>query len=135
MANYVLDSFALLAFFRNEPGADTVEKLLNEAAEDKHELYITAVNAGEVFYMSQRKDGAAKAMLAWDAMKKFPLHFIEIGLEFSLQAAKIKASHKLSCADAFAAALTIQKKATLITGDDEFNALAGQPGFKVKYIV
>ena len=36
MANYVLDSFALLAFFRDEPGADIVEPLLNAAAGDKH---------------------------------------------------------------------------------------------------
>jgi predicted nucleic acid-binding protein len=135
MANYVLDSFALLAFFRNEPGADAVEKLLNEAAADKHVLYITTVNAGEVFYMSHRKDGPAKAVLAWEAMKKFPLHFIEIDLEFSLDAAKIKAKHKLSYADAFAAALAISRKAVLITGDDEFESLAGETGFKVKYII
>jgi ribonuclease VapC len=135
MANYVLDSFALLAFFRDESGADIVEQLLNDAAEDKHELFITTVNAGEVFYMSHRKDGAIKAAFVWEAMKKFPLHFIEIDLEFSLEAAKIKASHKLSFADAFAAALTVQKKGTLVTGDDEFEALKGQAGFKVKYIV
>lgn len=134
MANYVLDSFALLAFFRDESGADIVEQLLNDAAEDKHELFITTVNAGEVFYMSHRKDGAIKAAFVWEAMKKFPLHFIEIDLEFSLEAAKIKASHKLSFADAFAAALTIQKKGTLVTGDDEFETLKGQAGFKVKYI-
>ena len=135
MANYVLDSFALLAFFRDEPGADIVEKLLNEAAEDKHELYVTAVNAGEVFYISCRKDGAAKAALAWEAMKKLPLHFFEVDLEFSLAAARIKANHKMSYADAFAAALAIYKKATLVTGDDEFEVLKGQTGFKVKYIV
>lgn len=134
MANYVLDSFALLAFFRDEAGADIVEQLLNAAAEDKHELYITAVNAGEVFYMTHRKDGATKAALVWEAMKKLPLHFIEIDLAFSLEAAKIKASHKLSFANAFAAALTIQKKGTLVTGDDEFETLKGQAGFKVKYI-
>ena len=43
MAKFVLDSYALLAFFRDEVGADDVEKLLNEAAEDKHELYVTVI--------------------------------------------------------------------------------------------
>lgn len=135
MANYVLDSFALLAFFRDEPGADIVEQLLNAAAGDKHELYVTAVNAGEVYYMSFRKDGAIRANLVWEAIKRFPIHFIEIDLELSLEAAKIKAGHKLSFADAFAAALTIRKKGTLITGDNEFQTLKEQTGFKVKYIV
>lgn len=135
MANYVLDSFALLAFFRDEPGAEIVEQLLNAAAGDNHELYVTAINAGEVYYMGFRKDGAGRANLVWETMKKFPIHFIEIDLELSLEAAKIKAVHKLSYADAFAAALTIRKKGTLITGDDEFENLKEQTGFKVKYIV
>jgi predicted nucleic acid-binding protein len=134
MAKFVLDSYALLAFFRNETGADDVEKLLNEAAEDKHELYITVINAGEVYYMSSRKESAAKAIQVWEAMKKFPLHFVIADMDLTLSAAKIKAIYKLSYADTFAAALTIQKKATLITGDDEFQNLVGEAGFKVKYI-
>ena len=134
MAHYVLDSFALLAFFRDETGADAVEKLLNEAAEDKHELYITTVNAGEVYYMASRKDGTGRANLVWEAMLKFPLQKITSDLELSFAAANIKATHKLSYADAFAAALTISKKATLITGDKEFDSLADMKGFKVNYI-
>jgi uncharacterized protein len=134
MAKFVLDSYSLLAFFRDEPGADTIEKLLNEAAEDKHELYITVINAGEVYYMSCRKDNVAKANQVWEAMRKFPLNFTEVNIELTLAAAKIKANHKLSFADAFAAALTIQKKATLITGDDEFESLEDETSFKVKYI-
>src|SRR5882724_2409669 len=134
MAHFVLDSYALLAFFRNEEGSEKVEQLLNEAAADKHELYITCINAGEVYYMSYRKDGAAKAELVWRAMRQFPVHIIDADLEFTLVAAKLKAKYSISYADAFAAALTIKRKATLITGDDEFNALTKEPGFKVKWL-
>ncbi|CAN5745956.1 type II toxin-antitoxin system VapC family toxin [soil metagenome] len=135
MTSYVLDSYALLAFFRNETGADAVEALLNEAAEDKNELYLATVNAGEVFYMSSRKDGLKKAAIAWEAMLKFPLHFVTADLKLSLAAAKLKATYKLSYADAFAAALTIDKKAILITGDKEFENLRDVKDFTVKYIV
>ncbi len=134
MANFVLDSYALLAFFRNEAGGEKVEQLLNEAAADKHELFMTCINAGEVFYMSYRKDGSAKADLVWKALLQFPIHITEADLDFTLVAAKIKARHSISFADAFAAALTIKKKATLITGDDEFDALIGEAGFKVQYL-
>ncbi len=72
MAHFVLDSYALLAFFRNEEGAETIEKLLNESASDKHELYITCINAGEVYYMSSRKDGAVKSEIVWKAMHNSP---------------------------------------------------------------
>src|SRR6266536_4044017 len=134
MANYVLGSYAMLAVFRNETGGEKVRQLLYEAATDKHELYMTCINAGEVFYMSHRKDGAAKAEIAWKALLQFPIHIIDADLEFSLAAAKIKARYSISYADAFAAALTIKRKATLITGDDEFDVLIGEVGFKVKYL-
>jgi hypothetical protein len=40
----------------------------------------------------------------------------------------------MSYADAFAAALTQKKKATLITGDKEFRTMEGEPNFKVKFL-
>ncbi|MFN2458504.1 MAG: type II toxin-antitoxin system VapC family toxin [Chitinophagaceae bacterium] len=134
MASFVFDSYAMLAFFRNEPGGEKVEQLLNEAAADKHQLFITNVNAGEVYYMSWRKDGASKANIAWKAMLQFPIHIINADLDFTLTAAKLKAEHRISYADAFAAALTIKRKATLITGDREFEDLVGVLNFKVKYL-
>lgn len=134
MAAFVLDSFALLAYFRNEQGSDVVEELLTEAANDKHLLFITNVNAGEIYYISARKDGTRKAELAWQAISQLPLQIIEANLDLTLAAAKIKARHSLSYADAFAAALTIRQKATLVTGDKEFKALEGESGFKVKYL-
>ncbi len=134
MAHFVLDSYALLAFFRNEEGGEKVEQLLNEAAVEKHELYLTCINAGEVYYMSVRKDGVNKAELVWKALRQFPIHIIDADLEFTLATAKLKARYSISYADAFAAALTIKRKATLITGDDEFKALISEAGFKVKYL-
>ena len=135
MAHFVLDSYAMLAYFRNEDGGEKVEQLLNDAVADKHELYMTCINAGEVYYMASRKDGAAKADIVWKALQQFPIHIVEADLAFTFKAAKIKAVNKLSYADAFAAVLTIAKKATLITGDREFDSLLNETGFKVKYII
>lgn len=135
MANFVLDSYAMLAYFRNEPGGEKVEQLLNEAAEGRHILYMTCINAGEVYYMAHRKDGRDRAALVWKALYHFPITITDADSVITLKAAHIKAQHKLSYADAFAAALTIGKKATLLTGDDEFDSLIGETGFKVKYII
>ena|SRR5690348_66734 len=134
MAHFVLDSYALLAFFRNEDGAEKVEQLLNDAVTGKHQLYMTCINAGEVYYMSSRKDGVAKAEIAWKAIRQFPILLIDADLEFTLAAAKLKAKYSISYADAFAAALTIKRKATLITGDDKFDVLKNEAGFKMKYL-
>jgi hypothetical protein len=40
----------------------------------------------------------------------------------------------MSYADAYAAALTIQKKGTLITGDPEFKFLQKEKDFKVHFV-
>ena len=134
MAHFVLDSYALLAYFRNEEGREKVEQLLNETVAGKHELHMTCINAGEVYYMASRKDGADKADLVWKVLQQFPIHIYEIDMAFTHRAALLKAKHKISYADAFAAVLTISKKATLITGDSEFDNLLGETNFKVKYL-
>jgi ribonuclease VapC len=134
MAHFVLDSYALLAFFRNEDGAEKVEQILNDAVADKHQLYMTCINAGEVYYMSSRKDGITKAEIAWKALYQLPILIIDADLEFTLAAAKLKAKYSISYADAFAAALTIKRKAALVTGDNEFEALKNEAGFKVLYL-
>ena len=134
MPIFVLDSYAMLAFFRNENGAEKVEQLLQDAAMKKNELYMTWINAGEVFYMTYRKENATKADIAWKALQEFPIHITQADMEFTFAASNLKARYSISYADAFAAALTINKKATLITGDKEFDALIGEKGFKVKYL-
>ena len=134
MKNIVFDSYALIALFRQEPGYELVRELLVKIAADEREGYITTINIGEVYYMTCRKSNQKNAEAALDALLKFPLQMIDADLKLSLEAAKLKAKYALSYADAFAAALTIVKKATLITGDDEFESLKNEPGFKVKYL-
>jgi ribonuclease VapC len=134
MKTYVLDSYAILAYFRDENGANDVEDLLVGASEGKHLLMMTAINAGEVYYMSVRKDGKIIAEKVWEALSNFPITITPADLDFALQSAQIKAEHKLSYADAFAAALSIRANAELITVDKEFLNLSAIPGFKMKLI-
>ena len=134
MKKIVFDSYALIAFFRQEPGYELVRDLLVKMANDESEGYITAINLGEVYYMISRKSNTKNAEAAITAIKQMPIHIIEPDLKMCLDAAAIKAKHSLSYADAFAAVLTINRKAVLITGDDEFKSLVGETNFKVKYL-
>jgi len=54
---------------------------------------------------------------------KYPITIIEASKELTIQAARYKAFHKMSYADAYAAALTKLRKAELVTGDKEFKSL------------
>ncbi len=96
--------------------------------------WITTINVGEIYYMISRKSSANQADLAIEALQNFPINIIEADLQLTLQAAKLKAAYRLSYADAFAAALTINKKAVLLTGDQEFLNLKNEAHFTVQFI-
>lgn len=135
MKRVVFDSYALIALFREEPGYELVRDLLVKMANDESEGYINAINLGEVYYMISRKSNVKNAEAAIAAIKQMPINIVEPDLKMCLDAAAIKAKYSLSYADAFAAVLTINRKAILITGDDEFENLIKEVGFKVKYII
>lgn len=134
MTRIVFDSFALLVLFRNEDGHEKISHLLSEIANGEKEGFISVINVGEIYYISQRKDGKDKAEEALKALMTFPIIVEDAYLKTTLDAAKLKAKYKFSYADAFAAALTISKKATLITRDKEFKNLEREPHFNVKFI-
>ncbi len=134
MKKIVFDSYALIALFRQEEGHELVRDLLVKMANDESEGYITAVNVGEIYYMISRKSNTKNAETAIAAARQMPIHIVDADLKLCMEAAAIKAKYSLSYADAFAAALAINKKAVLITGDKEFEALIGEVNFKVKYM-
>ena len=120
----VLDSFALIAYFRDEPGAATMENLLVTAGKKDTPLHMTDVNYAEVKYSIVKKDGAAAWEEAAKILQGLPIDFHSTTRALADTAAGFKARFKMSLADAFAAALAREKKAELITGDPEFKALA-----------
>ena len=128
MATKVLDSWALLAFFEDEPAAEEVEKLLAKADQGTHKLLLSVVNWGEVYYNIMRRTSQAEAELIAREIAVMPIELmpVETDLELVRQAARYKASGKLAYADAFAAALAKLRNAELITGDPDFKAVEGE---------
>jgi ribonuclease VapC len=119
----VLDSYALLALLRDEPGGESVSRILERAGQRDQPVHMTEVNYAEVQYMIRRKDGdAAWATIAHE-LKAAPIEFHPVTRRLADLAAEFKARHKISLADAFAAALAKEKKVELVTGDPEFKAL------------
>lgn len=122
-AAQVLDSHALLAFLRGEPGEEKVAMLLEKAGARDANLHMTEVNYAEVKYMVIRKDGAARWEEIARELPALPIQFHPANRALADLAADLKARFKLSLADAFAAALAKQHKAELVTGDPEFKAV------------
>jgi len=119
----VLDSFALIAYFRDEPGAQAMEDLLVTAGKKDSPLLMTDVNYAEVKYSIVKKDGAAAWSEAAKVLQGLPIDFHSTTRALADAAADLKARFKMSLADAFAAALAKESKSELVTGGPEFKPL------------
>jgi ribonuclease VapC len=122
-AAQVLDSYALVAFFRGEPVAADVRDLLTEASACGRSLQMTEVSYAEAKYIILRKDGPDAWQRAAVVLESLPIEFHPATRSLADAAAEFKARHRLSLADAFAAALAGETKGELVTGDPEFEAL------------
>lgn len=123
MKRYVLDSFALLAYCEGEEGGKKVADIFKNSLDHEAEIYLCIVNWGEMYYIALRERGEPSAELYRRTLEKYPITFVNADQELTLQAARFKAVHKMSYADAYAAGLAKLKKAELVTGDKEFEPL------------
>ncbi|MEZ5078188.1 MAG: type II toxin-antitoxin system VapC family toxin [Solirubrobacterales bacterium] len=121
----VLDSWALLAYLKNEPSADQVEAAwLDQGAA------IASVNLGEVLYIRIRDSDENVALAGIEEVRR-RLDVIEPDWALVSAAAKIKARGGLSYADAFCIATAVQLDAPLWTGDPEIVESAGKQSCQV----
>jgi ribonuclease VapC len=119
----VLDSHALLKLLLDEPGAETVALMLEKAGRRDQPVHMTEVNYAEVQYTVRRRDGDAAWTAIANELKAAPIEFHPADRKLADLAADFKARHRMSLADAFAAALAKERKTELVTGDPEFKAL------------
>jgi predicted nucleic acid-binding protein len=126
METKVLDAYAILAFLKDETGADAIHALLLQAEQAKISLAMSVVNLGEVWYAIARATSPAKADRYIQEIQAMAIDIVEADWLLTRQAAAFKANGNISYADCYAAALTKDRKAELITGDREFKALEGE---------
>jgi len=116
----VLDSSALVAYLKNEPGAPVVADLF---ADTDIELYVHSANLCETFHIIWRRDGEAKANIAID--KLLDLGVVErsdMDGEFWRDAGSLIATRRLAGAslplgDALGVALARRLDTEFVTSD------------------
>lgn len=123
--SFLLDTSAFIALTDKEPGFERVQHLLKAARRGDVELHASFVTLTEVRYILTYDRGEAKAARISAALRKFPVRWHHSDDALCEEAAKLKAMHKLSFADAFVAATARRLDATLIHNDPEFNAVSG----------
>jgi predicted nucleic acid-binding protein len=123
---YVLDTWAVIAYLEDEPSGEQVEDLIATAHEEQIPIYMSVVNVGEVWYTMAREISEEEADASVKTLRDLRIQFENADWELTQEAARFKSQHKMSYADAFAAALAKVKKADLVTGDNEFKPLDGE---------
>lgn len=120
---YILDSFAVLAFFQGEIGMAHVRKVLEGAQHNGCRVYLSIINLGEVLYIVEREKGLAKAQETLAAIRQLPLEILPVDEQAVFAAAHLKANHPIAYADAFAVTAAQASEGILITGDPEFKSV------------
>jgi predicted nucleic acid-binding protein len=124
MKRIVLDASAVITFSASRPGAEKVEQLFQLAVDGKRELLMCVVNWGEVYYSVWRDQGPGFARNILTQMAKLPILLVPADVDLARQAAEFKANFNLPYVDGFAAALALQRKASLATSDKDFASIA-----------
>lgn len=117
---YVLDSFALLAYFQAEAGGEKVLEILKKASSGDAAAILSAISLGEILYIVARKRGEEAAVGIVDDVFTLPIDLVDATIERVLAAARIKARHPISYADAFVVSAAEEFSASVVTGDPEF---------------
>ena len=123
---YVLDTSAILAFLGGEQGADSVERLLRAARAGRIQVLVCSISLMEVFYTALRAKGEDEAVRLLALVRAWPLEWVYPDEKALLQAGRLKASYRLSVADAVIAAVARLHHAKLVHKDPELEALKGQ---------
>ena len=118
--NYVLDSYAILAYFQAESGGPKVKELLTLSKKGEAEIYFSLINLGEVVYITGRKLGDERAKEILHDTISLPIQLTDVTIDRVLSAARIKSQYPVSYADAFVVALAQELNASIVTGDPEF---------------
>jgi uncharacterized protein len=128
----VLDSYAILAFLKQEPHFEIVKDLLRSSGKGRETLLMNQINAGEVYYQIAKQDLSEDVGRFWSHFLQLPILFVANDFALVLEAAKLKARFPIAYADAFAVATAIREGASIVTGDPNFKHV--EPLVKIDWL-
>ena len=116
---YILDTSALIAFIEKEPGMEQVRALLG-----KQTILLPFVTLMETYYVALQEQGQIIADKRYHFIRNLPITILWQVNEATLQlAARFKAAHRISFADALIAGFVAAHNAILVHKDPEYEVL------------
>jgi predicted nucleic acid-binding protein len=112
-----------MAFLDGEPAAQEVRQILRRARKKELSAYFSLISDGECLYIIEREQGLQQAQRAVGIIDQLALHIVPVDRALVFEAARLKAHHSFSYADAFCLATAKRHNAHVVTGDSEFRAV------------
>jgi predicted nucleic acid-binding protein len=119
----VLDSFALVSFFHQEPGWEAVRSVFKELTATGGKASLSRINWGEFYYIVQRRVGRTKTLEALSLVDQLPIKILPVDDLLVSEAAEIKSEYPIAYADAFCVATAKRLNGRILTSDPEFKAV------------
>lgn len=137
VASYVLDTSAVLAVLMREEGADQVRELLANAQDtsvaERPILLAPFLALMEAEYRLRRLFTEREAERVTALIESWPVEVRESTLDWRRWAARLKASGRLSLADAWIASLAMMEDAELVHKDPEYDGVPGLKALRLPY--
>ena len=109
-----------MKLFQKEKGYEKVTHLLEKIGKEGSTAYLNIINLGEIIYSIKREWGDQKKIEALAHIERLGFTILPVSNSLVFQAAEYKAHYSISYADCFALASAVEHKATIVTGDPEF---------------
>ncbi|MDA2923462.1 PIN domain-containing protein [Acidobacteria bacterium AH-259-G07] len=138
MPSYVLDTSALLTVLNDEEGADTVLRIVAVKGQKKQSsrnstVHLPFMALMELHYLLIRKNGQAEAQKVIRMIKVWPVQLNESTRLWREEAARIKATTRLSVADAWICGLARLLDAQLVHKDPEYDTVKNLASLRLPY--
>ncbi len=131
----ICDAWPLMEWVRGrEPAKSMIRELFRRVHHAQGVVYLSRMNLGEVYYITTRDYGETKALAFLQILRDVPLQIVSVSDEQVDSASRLKARYRLSYADAFAAALAMERDLPLATGDRDFLELERQGVLRVHWM-
>ena len=124
--SYVLDTSALLTFWNNEEGADTVERILRSGTR----VSVSFMSYMEGKYRIWKNTGKEESDEFSQYLNLLSLERIDITDQIFEKAIEIKATNSLSVCDSWIIATAIVTGSVLVHKDPEFEQVKGMVKLK-----
>ena len=119
----VLDSFALISLFQQEPGWKVVRSIFKELTAEGGKAALSRINWGEFYYIVKRRVGREKTLEALALIEQLPIDILPVDNLLISEAAEIKSEYPIAYADAFCVATAKRLNGLILTSDPEFKAV------------